>query len=174
MTDATPQPWQRREDEPTLWYDRFLVYRDLGVFRSILEAWKDYRILHDDDINDASQCGNSAPPTWYSNAKKHDWLKRAAAHDDHVRDVWSDDTVLEKARRKRVMLLSLIAQKTGEELARRGYSESPGNQVTQAMKTSMRELREELGTGKTNVSIQLILDQLPPDVQTSLIELLDT
>src|SRR5437016_12393310 len=34
------QPWKRQNGEPTLWYNRFNRYCDLGYKRSLEAAWK--------------------------------------------------------------------------------------------------------------------------------------
>lgn len=177
MTDTTtPRAWDRLPDEDTLWYDRFCTYRDMGVTRSMAGAYRTWRMEQEDQSVDPSDYKhiNYAPLNWYDTAKEWDWSARATAHDDYIREKWSNDDVLEKAKRRRVELLTQIAEKYGAELARRNPQDTPDNQVSSTMKTAARELREELGTGKSNVQFRVVLNNLPPEMQKALAEALDT
>lgn len=174
MTDqAEKRAWDRRPEEDTKWYERFTYYRDLGVTRSIAAAYRAWLQATKPDGIRPDQYIGSAPDQWYDTHRSWDWEQRATLYDDHIREMWSNDEVLERARRKRVELLTEIAEKTARELVKRDMTETPVNQVSSTMKTATRELREELGTGKPAVQFSVILDKLPPDVQKSLAEALD-
>lgn len=78
-TDAhEAQLWERRANEPVLWYERFVAYRDLGVSRSLDKA---YRVIA------AAQGlnGERAGQAWRAAAVDYAWQERATAWDDWVR-----------------------------------------------------------------------------------------
>lgn len=69
------------EEEPNLWYSRFLIFRDLGPTRSIHAAWK----LEPKKVKKGQKKLN-IPPIWYDAAKKFQWHERAAAYDTYRRE----------------------------------------------------------------------------------------
>ena len=173
MSTDERQPWDRQADEPSLWYERFLVYCALGITRSVAGAWRHWRAHYDDTIENISECSYNPPSTWYDNARRYDWSRRATLYDDDLRERWSDDATLEQAKRQRVALFSEIATRTALELREREYADVPVNQVSATMKTASRELREELGTSRTSVNYSILLDKLSPELQKLLVESLD-
>ena len=156
-----------------MWYDRFLVYVALGVIRSVNQAYKHWRVRYDPDVSDDDRAAiGNAPTHWYDAADKHNWLERATLYDDMLRAKWSDDDMLEQAKRERIALFDTIVKKTALELASREYTESPNNQVSSTMKTASRELHQELGD-KSSVKFNVVLDKLPAKLQETLAKALD-
>lgn len=73
------QIWLRGKDEPTLWYDRFTIYRRLGSRRSIVATVNVERASKGQDKTD------EIAGAWRINSKKYKWEERATAWDDHRR-----------------------------------------------------------------------------------------
>ena len=75
------EPWARQENEPTLWYERFLVYLQMGPARTLLGA------VH--EVEKAEKSGKKrssrVPGAWDNAVEEWDWKKRAEAWDDYRR-----------------------------------------------------------------------------------------
>lgn len=73
--------WERRENEPNLWYSRFVAYRNMGTSRSLLGAVSAERKLAQ------KGAAKSVPQSWYEAAKTWDWKARAEAWDADQRRI---------------------------------------------------------------------------------------
>lgn len=69
--------WNPQNDEPALWYRRFLIFRDLGTNRSLHAAWVKNRTSHDFPPKET----DAMPETWRTAAEQWNWAARAAAWD---------------------------------------------------------------------------------------------
>ena len=78
--------WDRMEDEPARWYDRFEVYRMLGPGRSIEAA---YRMATGSDRRPGS--------LWHQRSKEFNWRARSESWDA---DGWRQQASEEEDRRK--------------------------------------------------------------------------
>jgi hypothetical protein len=67
-------PWDRLPDESTKHYELFCFFRDYGPTRSYTSVQKKYSGVEFD----------LTPSTLRSYGKKHDWIRRAEAFDDHI------------------------------------------------------------------------------------------
>jgi hypothetical protein len=74
MTEEINDPWDRRDDEPTKHYELFCFFRDYGPTRTYTAVQKKYSGVEFD----------LQPSTLRSYGKKHDWIRRAQAYDDHI------------------------------------------------------------------------------------------
>ena len=77
MTEESKElndPWDRRDDEPTKAYELFCFFRDYGPTRTYKAVQKKYSGVEFD----------LQPSTLRSYGKKHDWIRRAEAYDDHI------------------------------------------------------------------------------------------
>ena len=79
MTVTMTEKWKRLEDEPAVWFARFDAYRLIGPRRSIDEAYRRVRGLH-------QLSGKRPGQAWYNAAEKWDWQVRAEAWDAVERD----------------------------------------------------------------------------------------
>jgi len=73
MSDTTYE-WERQSNESEDQYRAFLIYRDLGLSRSLQKAWKQYS-------PDATDNPSSAFSGWSS---RHKWRDRAREWDRHL------------------------------------------------------------------------------------------
>jgi hypothetical protein len=86
-----PNAWDRRENEPNMWYDRFVrYYLSKGSGRSILGAFNNWR--SEKKLKQAT----GAPMTWINASERHEWAKRAEAYDADLR---AKDAVIWEQRR---------------------------------------------------------------------------
>ena len=91
-------PWDRQTYEPSMWYDRFdRFYRPQGPERTLTRAFNDYR--RENDSNWKNRPGPG--PTWHHNYQKWDWVRRAEAWDDHVREQLRQAEEEERARARK-------------------------------------------------------------------------
>lgn len=79
MIDEQENPWQRQENEPTNWYERFLVYLQMGPSRTLLGAVH----LAEKDQNRPKKI--SVPGIWRDTFRQWQWKSRALAFDDYRR-----------------------------------------------------------------------------------------
>lgn len=159
--------WDRQEDESTMWYDRFLLYRSLGPDRTLQEAYRRYRVRKRADTKpeDISSISSS----WSEEYHKRDWAGRAAAWDDYIRD--SAQAELERlAVAWRIQSVEDMIQ-CWKDLQDEWQAIKAGgmrrNQVAQAMKTLSREITIALGgvTDRKSVQVDIILNKLPPELR---------
>lgn len=70
------EPWEQQADEPELWYQRFVGFREMGVGRSVRRA---YQL----SCKGAGGQGEPRQPpnSWRKAARQFDWVERAAAWD---------------------------------------------------------------------------------------------
>jgi hypothetical protein len=179
MTETADQmrearAWDRRPEEPSLWYERFLIYCNLGQRRSIAAAYRRYRALYDSDIETDGDCkANAAPSTWYEYADRYDWLERATLYDDWLL-AGADEQVRAVVRKWRIKATNDLAD-IWDDLAERWHSaddDMTKNQVSSAMKTTAKILSDTAPAGQT-VQYNILLDKLPPELQETLAKSLD-
>jgi len=85
--------WDRQADERDKPWAAFVVFRDMGKDRNLLQAYRDTY---------GRQNAKKAPGWYAAWAKKHDWRRRAAAWDAHLDQIAQDgveDGVEEQGRR---------------------------------------------------------------------------
>lgn len=161
------QPWHRLLDEPTRLYDYFLVYRNLGPSRTILAAYRKYKVMQGHtQYRNATQ----ASTDWYKHSKTFGWYDRATRYDDYtMRQAEAETEALVKQwyiDSRKDLVYCWRDLRNEWDLAEPGNMSK--NQVTQAMKTI-----SQLTTPTTptqSIDVQIILDKLPPDVQTALLD----
>ena len=95
------KPWERRLHEPSRSYAAFLIFRNLGPGRSLLEAYRTWKRERDGQpegraplitgvarpIEDDTELETSAANNWRTWRLKWDWDQRAEAWDD-----WREET----------------------------------------------------------------------------------
>jgi len=95
--------WEQMEDEPGLWYQRFEVYRAMGIRRSVRGCW-DIRRRGDekDTLN-----GKAPSANWNQNAIKWQWKQRALEWDRHLAaaDHEAEEYERQEARNQRIQSL---------------------------------------------------------------------
>jgi len=105
------QPWDRQNNEPALWYNRFDVFRLLGPRRSIERT---YNVCKDSDSLTAPRPGAN----WYDVAKRYNWSARAEAWDEQERDRLReiDNHRREDARNQRIDMINVVLDTVFERL----------------------------------------------------------
>ena len=79
--NETRHPWDRREGEPPLWYNRFdSHFLPQGPERTLEEAWRRWK-----QTDAPGSKGKRPSAQWYARAKEFDWYARAQAWDDENR-----------------------------------------------------------------------------------------
>lgn len=73
------QAWERRDEEPNLWYDRFVSYLQMGPSRSLLGA------ANLEQVQKSSNPFNGTPGAWLDAFKQWKWKERAEAWDEYRR-----------------------------------------------------------------------------------------
>jgi hypothetical protein len=113
-----------------------------------------------------------APSDWYDLSKEWNWAERAATHDDYHTRLFLDDldSIKQHVKKERVETLMLLLKKAGRGLELKNdetLGKEPTAALSQAIKTAIRELREELdGYGsRSAVEVNIILAKLQPELQ---------
>jgi len=107
--------WDRLAGEPALWYSRFDLYRLLGTGRNLDAA---YRTAADVE-------SGRAGASWWANAEKWDWQRRAEAWDAGERDLLraAEEERRREARERRLHLLGLARESSWKALLAANLSE---------------------------------------------------
>jgi hypothetical protein len=95
--------WERRAEEPPLWFDRFERYRLAGAARSLLGTYNAEAARHVSvgRAGDGGTKRTSVPGAWDKAAARWQWKKRAEAWDAHLRaesDRRAEQLILERER----------------------------------------------------------------------------
>jgi hypothetical protein len=171
---ATPvegdrQPWDRQPDESSYWYDAFLAYRNLPPHkRTIIEAYRQRKATQ----GIAHPKGAQASGDWYRQRAAMRWDNRATLYDDYIlrqAEAESQHVVKQWYARSRLDLVDcwddlIEIWRAIEDM------DMSRNQVAQAMKTISQLVTPTAPT--QSVDVQIILDKLPADVQTALLDAL--
>jgi hypothetical protein len=106
MSDAT-HPWDQREGEPNIWYDRFFKYCQLGSKRSLAAIYRKERRVQARRVayQKKSSRNSGISKSWHDASKRWEWESRAVAWDADQRAQLS----AEYERRKAEILSSGMA-----------------------------------------------------------------
>ena len=150
-----------------MWYDRFLLYRNLGPNRTIQEAYRRYRVQHSEGVRPEDVDSTSAG--WTDNHRKWNWVQRAAAFDDWIREGVDKEiqAKVAKFRAKAIDDMIWCFNDLVEEWKRIEPGKERKNQVAQAMKTLWREIKVDSGgvSDRKSIQVDIILSKLPPELQ---------
>lgn len=75
QVEGTRQPWEQRADESGTAFDAFKTFRDLGLTRTVSEAYR---------VKTGRKKAKKAAGTWFEWAKRFEWYARAAEFDRYV------------------------------------------------------------------------------------------
>lgn len=129
-------PWDRRSDEPALWFERFERFLWLGAGRTIEEAWR----------QTAKNRGGKRPSkAWYQRSQQYEWWARAAAWDIEQQE--QRRRAFEEAAREdkleRIRLLREYRNKLERALRALMPETAEWKDVTAGLKMVTDELRNE-------------------------------
>lgn len=116
-----PQAWQRKEDEPNLWFQRFEFFLRQGPDRSLLgtvKAWESTKANNDQKPRKVQkrQTRIYVPGSWRDAAEKWNWIERAAAYDRFQSDRLNN--AQEDAAQKAIKILKENAEKAAKTIVR--------------------------------------------------------
>lgn len=80
--DPDNPQWLRQPKEPTMWFERFVRYRDMGADRTVLGCFNILKKEAGDYKGDKHGNAPCLPGAWKKQTAKWDWKGRAEAWDD--------------------------------------------------------------------------------------------
>lgn len=100
MDEAAAHAWMPRENEPSRWYERFLIYLRLGPDRSLHAAYVEYRKARESARKRAKTVREryGVPRSWKTGFERFSWAERATAKDKAERA--EVDAAYEKRRKE--------------------------------------------------------------------------
>lgn len=145
MADETPKSlWKRKKDEPTLWYQRFEIYRKMGTARSLRGC---YRLYIQSEMQRQGIAGpipdgayETPPRGWKKQSLKWEWSTRAESFDDEefLKDQEAEQKARDERRKKLIESVELsiesLALKTLEASQHLDAKTVTWNQYTTAAK----------------------------------------
>ena len=141
MTDQTsPQPQDRRPNEPNKWYQRFLYYMELGSRRSLARSYRE--MANADRAREGRPLLSttaSVPNVWRQRAQQFDWRERAEAWDHEQKQ-----QELEHVDHARALARELVAEAIQIlKLTMRGELRNPDGTLTEGQNCTQRRLAAE-------------------------------
>ena len=166
------QAWSQRQGEELKWYDRFSVYYlplDLNN-RSLARAYALY----------SGKAQPAAPPDWYKELRKNDWIERAEAYDmarsqqrremlDSIGEEIEDEI-------KEALLIGLRASVARIESIEYGEAGLDVKTAMSAIPRLAKELQDIYGVGKkagATKHVEEILSLLPLGIQQKVMIIID-
>ena len=167
------QAWSQRQGEELKWYDRFSVYYlplDLNN-RSLARAYGLY----------SGKSQPAAPPDWYKELRKNDWIERAEAYDmarsqqrremlDSIGEEIEDEI-------KEALLIGLRASVWRvEAINNKGVPDMDIKTAMSAIPRLAKELQDIYGVGKkagATKHVEEILSLLPLGIQQKVMIIID-
>ena len=121
MRSDASKPWDRREQEPSLWFDRFnRFYRPQGPGRTLTQAYRSaYEEKHG---RKPTRAGYSAD--WKNKAELWDWKERAAEWDSelHKEQIGYEKSEALDMTRRQIQDAKAIQTLAMNEILERGFS----------------------------------------------------
>lgn len=131
MSDQTPKPWDRGEDEPASAYARFVVYKSLGCGRSLDRAYHVWQRRRDRAPGEEKlrKATGRAPGSWSKLSSQFDWPARATAYDI--------DALTHEGRSAVVGMISALNKATMRTIRALNKSRGPQNwgEILESMRT---------------------------------------
>jgi hypothetical protein len=185
--------WNKLEQESSLWYSRFLLYRNIKPLeRSYLKA---YNLYQSQVQNGSNKLYNHIPGTWEKVVSTYRWKERAEAYDAHIQAERERNAAIlremEQAEEQRLLTTGYAKKsKRIEELSstvdliKRSFKDMGTDEIVFQFVTpdKIRELRgclddiaKELGerSKKTELTGKVEVQQRNPDLATLTNEELD-
>lgn len=132
-------PWEMQPGEKSLWYDRFLLYLNMGPKRTKQGAFNQWR-----NLNGKPPRGD-LPADWYRHHIDDRWAERAAAWDRDQRsrmlERWQEER--EKDRKQRIALLQALRGKAAQAIPGLDLSKASPNTIAYVIGLVTQELRKE-------------------------------
>ncbi len=144
--------WDRQQDEPNLWYERFVIFRDLGPDRSLEAAYQAYEA---EKQQKAAKSSNSASPpkmrpkrpsgAWYENCNKWQWRERAELYDEYQRLLKARELQEERDadKRERIRVYRSLRHRMVQALATADPDEAGWYEIINGITKAQAGLREE-------------------------------
>lgn len=143
---ANRNPWERRPEEPSLWYDRFWrYYLPMGADCSVLGAYRDYQAAHG---KYPERPYRRAPRRWYINAKAWEWDQRVEA--------WLAQERLEKEKERAKDKEREEQERADWRVKRRELLEALYRKTLSMTKT----VKSQLGLVRCSSAVKVVVEQL--------------
>lgn len=138
-TTTTPNPWDQQPGEPTLWYDRFEMYRFQGTRRTMMGLYNEYRRAR------GRGPANSPPHAWSRAYQAWRWKDRATAWDLSLIERRKEEFDQERQNNKRLRLdmAEALREKVLESIQKLDPADARWPEVTAAFRAVMEESRKE-------------------------------
>lgn len=162
-------PWDRLPDEAQQHYAWFLVYLNLGANRNVnraCAAWLrgDANATKGDDSRRVR-----ASSSWYDVARANEWDKRATEWDKYnLRH--ADQVVRDRVTEWRLQAVGDVERVWGDvvvEIEGQGLEDMTGKQLVDSL-SSISRIVERIAPQSPDVSVSIVLDRLPPELQALL------
>ncbi len=163
----TNSTWERQENEPVLWFQRFQRFLAMGPDRSVLAFYNHWRQEKAKKSKAKFTPANSPPSAWTKAAQRYNWRQRASAYDLHqLKQEFADleARVLER-RKKRLELQDKLMEKIEKALSDLNTQDIRIGAAVAALRTLSEQQRIDLddtpqqrgnqdaSTGITNIQV---------------------
>lgn len=130
--NVEPELWERQPNETAKAFEAFVIYRDMGVNRSIRKA---------------AQTLNKAVTTLAEWSTKHEWVKRVAAWDAEQDRIARNELVAEMAstRKKQRKQAQRMQEKGMELLESISIGDAKLSEIVSLLKAGMEQERIAIG-----------------------------
>lgn len=146
--------WDQQSGENSLWYGRFLRYRDMGPTRSHMIAYRaDRRDWYEARGTDPAKASKieTVSGKWREVAREFKWETRALAWDEHQRreklkSIQAESLEVADERRQSILLMHEILQSQVSDLSKQDHPDVKVlRELAQAMAVIFKESRLEYG-----------------------------
>lgn len=147
MQQSATQPWARRPNEPTKWFERFSIYLRLGPERSLHSAYVTFRREHDEKTD--GRVG--VPKSWKRRFDGFEWQARAEAHDNYE----SEQATAEYERRRADILNSGFALQFERVHALKALAVLLKGEIEEPEKRWLPDVKQ-IGSGDTAERVDIV------------------
>lgn len=138
---AETPAWERKPDEPNLWFSRFEEFRLMGPDRSVRSCYRAWYEANGDTP------AENAPKPWYNAAHKWQWQERAEAWDKELRMLRrkEDTEAREAARQANQAALNMGIEKAVGAITTAKDGSGDQRLWVNTLTTLTAEIRKEFG-----------------------------
>jgi len=174
-------PWDQQPGEDMTWFHRFaFYYLPLGINRSVVAAYKSYRVDKASISNSSIDVDaiEQAAGSWHKWSQRYNWITRAQAYDEYMRQAWMEqvnDMAID-SHRQRVNVFQIALDKLTEAWRDKVIDgETSVNSLSNAIKTVARELRTDLPLHtQRSGDIEIVIRNLPQNLRLAILAAVDS
>jgi hypothetical protein len=133
------KPWDQQPGEKALWFERFVMYLQMGTKRTKMGVYNQVR------ASNGKTPARDLDPTWFKAAKEWKWADRAAAYDREQAITQREryEKERDQDRADRIVLLKALRGKVSAALPGLDFTKASPNTVIYAIGLVVQELRKE-------------------------------